>query len=110
MLVLGILGLAGMSVLAPIAWRMGNRALAEIDANPSQWTNRGQVATGRTLAIIGTVLLGIAVLLLILGTVAIAIGLLAVEGVTPKTDLNALVFLVGVLAICVVLGWMLGQD
>jgi hypothetical protein len=65
-LVLGILSLffCGI-VLGPIAWIMGNNALAEIDRNPAAYTNRGLVQAGRVIGIIGTVLGALGILLLI---------------------------------------------
>lgn len=44
-LVLGILGFVSCGLLGPIAWIMGNKALAEIDAHPGYYSNRGNVAT-----------------------------------------------------------------
>jgi hypothetical protein len=55
-LVLGLLGILICGILAPIAWIMGNSALAEIDRNPSAYTNRSTVQVGRVLGIVGTVL------------------------------------------------------
>ena len=58
-LILGILGIVACQILAPFAWVMGNRALAEIDANPAAYSNRGLVVAGRICGIVGSVLLGI---------------------------------------------------
>ena len=63
-LVLGILGLVVCGVLAPFAWLKGSAALREIDAAPRRWSGRDQVQIGRVLGIIGSVLLGLAVLVL----------------------------------------------
>ena len=71
--VLGILGILLCGVLGPFAWAKGSRALRDIDAEPSKYTNRGQVQAGRILGIISTVLLcGSMILgvLLVAGTVA----------------------------------------
>lgn len=38
------------------AWVMGNNAIREIDANPTAYTNRGQVNAGRICGIVATVL------------------------------------------------------
>jgi hypothetical protein len=68
-LVLGLVGLAcGILVVSPIAWWKGNQALAEIDAAPGVYNNRGMALGGQITGIIGTVLLG---LLILLGIVAI---------------------------------------
>lgn len=63
-LVLGILGLVVCQVLGPFAWVMGNRAVAEIDANPGVWDGRGEAQAGRILGIISTVILILSVLVL----------------------------------------------
>ena len=56
-LVLGILGIVACGVLAPIAWHMGSKAMAEIDANPAAYSGQGEVRAGRILGIVGTALL-----------------------------------------------------
>lgn len=58
-LVLGILGLVLCGILAPFAWVMGNRELEAIDAGKRPPENRGTANAGKILGIIGTVLLGI---------------------------------------------------
>jgi Domain of unknown function (DUF4190) len=55
-LVLGILGVVLCGILAPIAWVMGNSALADINRNPAAYSNRGLVQAGRILGILGTIL------------------------------------------------------
>jgi hypothetical protein len=55
-LVLGILGLLICGILAPVAWVMGNNAIAEIDRNPTAYSNRGTVQAGRICGIVGTVI------------------------------------------------------
>jgi Domain of unknown function (DUF4190) len=62
-LVLGILSLVICGFLGPVAWIMGNNAMAEIDRNPAAYSNRGNVVAGRILGIIATVLLVLGVLL-----------------------------------------------
>lgn len=75
-LVLGILALVLCQVLGPIAWVMGNKELAGIDAGLRPPQNRGTAQAGRILGIISTVFLiiGIAVLFffLIIGLFAAA--------------------------------------
>jgi Domain of unknown function (DUF4190) len=65
-LVLGILSLVICGLLGPVAWIMGNNALAEIDRNPAAYTNRGSVQAGRICGIIATVLLILTVLFVII--------------------------------------------
>lgn len=64
-LVLGILGLVVFQPLGVIAMVMGNKAIAEIDAAPQQYTNRTTVNAGRICGIIATVLLVIAVVIFV---------------------------------------------
>jgi hypothetical protein len=63
-LVLGLLGVVLCQVLGPFAWAMGKKALNEIDASGGRIGGRGQVQAGYVLGIVGTVLLGLSVLLL----------------------------------------------
>ena len=58
-LILGIVGIVACQLASPFAWVMGNRVLAEIDANPSAYSNRGIVVAGRICGIVGCVLLGL---------------------------------------------------
>jgi hypothetical protein len=67
-LVLGILSLVICGLLGPVAWVMGNNALAEIDRNPSAYSNRGSVQAGRICGIVATVLLGVFVLIAIIAS------------------------------------------
>lgn len=72
-LVLGILGIVICGILAPFAWVMGNRELEAIDAGRRPPENRGTANAGRILGIIGSVLLGLAVivgLLFLVGAIA----------------------------------------
>jgi hypothetical protein len=66
-LMFGIISLVpcGLQLLGPVAWIMGNRALATIDANPSWFTNRSTVNAGRICGIIGTAELVITIAILI---------------------------------------------
>ena len=68
-LVLALIGLVGIAlcggitlVLSPFAWRMGARAVREIDANPGMYAGRDQANAARIIGLIGTVLLGLVVL------------------------------------------------
>ena len=69
-LVLGILGLVFCQILGVVAWVMGNNALREIDANPAAYSNRSNVAAGRMLGIIATVL----ILLFVIGFILLFVG------------------------------------
>jgi sulfite exporter TauE/SafE len=55
-LILGILGIVCCAICAPFAWVMGNRAKAEIDANPGRYKNESYVTIGRILGMVGTIL------------------------------------------------------
>lgn len=62
-LILGILSFALCQVLAPFAWVIGRRTLREIDASGGRWGARSQVQVGYVLGIVGSILLGLGVLL-----------------------------------------------
>ncbi len=61
-LVLGILSIVMCQICGPFAWSMGKKALAEIDAQPGRYSNRGLVQAGYICGIVGSVLLGLYVL------------------------------------------------
>jgi uncharacterized membrane protein YjgN (DUF898 family) len=61
-LVLGILGVTLCGLTAPFAWVMGNRALAEIDAQPGRYGGRSEANAGRVLGIVGSALLVLSLL------------------------------------------------
>ncbi|MFF0544751.1 DUF4190 domain-containing protein [Nocardia thailandica] len=69
-LILGILGLAVCQVVAPFAWIMGRRTLAEIDASGGTLGGRSNAQIGYILGIVGSVFL-IFGLLVTLGAVLI---------------------------------------
>jgi hypothetical protein len=66
-LVLGVCSLAvGLAcgvglLLGPVAWIMGNSAIAEIDRQPGVYSNRDAVQAGRICGIVASVLLGLIV-------------------------------------------------
>jgi hypothetical protein len=60
-MVLGILGLATCTVLSPFAWRIGKRAVSEIDASNGRLGGRGPAQAGYVMGLIGTIMLGIVV-------------------------------------------------
>lgn len=64
-MVLGILGLVLCQVIAPFAWSMGKKTMAEIDASGGQLGGRGQAQAGYICGIVGTVLLALGVLFVI---------------------------------------------
>ena len=70
-LVLGILGILVCGVISPFAWRIGKRAVDEIDASRGQLGGRGSAQAGYVLGLVGTVLLGFAALALVLGGIAV---------------------------------------
>jgi hypothetical protein len=61
-------------VLAPIAWYMGSKAIAEVEASPGAYSGEGEIRTGRILGIVGTVLLALMVVFLMVGVVVLLIG------------------------------------
>lgn len=78
-LVLGILGLVVCQVLAPFAWYLGNQEINAIDGGRRAPENRGMAVAGRILGIIGTVLLGLALLIV---AVVLIIAIVAAVGRT----------------------------
>ena len=76
-LVLGILGFVLCGILSPFAWRIGKGAVDEIDASNGRMGGRGAAQAGYVLGLIGTILLGLA-LLVVVGV--IAIGIIGVVG------------------------------
>lgn len=73
-LVLGILSLVCCGLLGPVAWAMGNGAIAEIDRSGTVWSNRGSVQAGRVCGIISTCLLGLAVLFVLFSVMVAGAG------------------------------------
>jgi hypothetical protein len=78
-LILGIIGLVGGFVcglgliLSPFAWALGRNALKEIRASQGQLGGEGTAKAGMITGIVGTVLLGLGVLLLIGFAVLVAV-------------------------------------
>jgi uncharacterized membrane protein YjgN (DUF898 family) len=72
-LILGILGLVLCQLISPFAWVMGNRVVAEIDASNGQVGGRSQANAGRICGIVGTVLIGLALLVAVAGVVIVLI-------------------------------------
>ncbi|MPY86321.1 MAG: hypothetical protein GEU99_00185 [Luteitalea sp.] len=61
-LVLGVLGLVCCYPLGPVAWYLGNEELKAIQAGVVPDTNRVVAQIGMILGVIGTILLGLALL------------------------------------------------
>jgi uncharacterized membrane protein YjgN (DUF898 family) len=72
-LILGILGLVLCQVISPFAWTMGNRVVAEIDASNGQLGGRSAANAGRICGIVGTALIGVALLLCVAAVVVLLI-------------------------------------
>ena len=81
-LVLGILSLVVCSILGPFAWSKGNKALRQIDRDPSRYRNRGTVQAGRILGIVTSFLLALS----ILAGVAAAVIVFATGGTVSTTS------------------------
>jgi len=64
-LILGIIGIVACQLCAPFAWSMGNKALEEIDRDPMRYSNRSNVNLGRILGMVGTIILGVYLLLFV---------------------------------------------
>ena len=71
-LVLGILSLVVCQLLGPVAWVMGNNAIAEIDRNPSAYTNRGTVQAGRICGIVSSAIMIITVVATVVAVIVLA--------------------------------------
>ena len=77
-LVMGILSLVigfacGIGLLlGPVAWVMGNNAIAEIDQNPPAYTNRGSVQAGRICGIVSSALIILTVVATVVAVIVLA--------------------------------------
>jgi len=70
-LVFGILGLLICGPLGIAAWVMGQKAMNEINADPTAtYTNRGQVNAGRICGIIATCLMILGIIIVIIAAAA----------------------------------------
>ena len=85
-LVLGILGLVACGIVSPFAWVMGKRTLAEIDDSNGQLGGRGSAQAGYVMGIVGSVLLGLAVLTVVAVVVLV---ILLVGGTMVSVTSNA---------------------
>jgi hypothetical protein len=75
-LVLGILSIVLCQVLGPFAWKMGNDELKAIAEGRRSPEGQGMAQAGKVCGIVGTVLLGLAVLLLLLFLFLIPVGII----------------------------------
>ena len=73
-LILGIVGIVVCGVVAPVAWVMGNRVVAEIDASNGQIGGRSTANAGRICGIVGTCIIGLSLLVVIGALVVVLIG------------------------------------
>jgi hypothetical protein len=71
-LVVGILSLVVCQLLGPVAWVMGNNAIAEIDRNPSAYTNRGTVQAGRICGIVASAIMILTVVIILFAVIVAA--------------------------------------
>jgi hypothetical protein len=62
-LILGILGIVLCGILAPFAWVIGKRTVNEIDASNGQLGGRGSAQAGYIMGIIGSIWLGLGLLI-----------------------------------------------
>jgi len=73
-LVLGIVGIILCSIVGPIAWVLGKRAEEAIAANPDRYSGKDMATAGKILGIIGTVLLAVGILAVIVIVIAAVAG------------------------------------
>lgn len=72
-LTLGILGVLGLAVVAPLAWYYGTTTMRDIDREPGRWQGRGQAKAGLVMGIIGTGLLVLGTIFLLLIVTGLAV-------------------------------------
>jgi uncharacterized membrane protein YjgN (DUF898 family) len=66
-LVLGILSLVVCGVLGPFAWSMGNKARAEMRANPGvTYSNEGMITAGRICGMVATAMLALVAVMFVI--------------------------------------------
>ena len=70
---LGIIGIVLCPICAPFAWSMGGKVEQEIDASAGALGGRGMATAARALGIVGTVLLGVYVLVFVIWIVFIGL-------------------------------------
>jgi hypothetical protein len=78
-LVLGILGIVICPILGPFAWSMGLKEMQAIDAGTRPAENRGTANAAKILGIVGTALLGVAIIVLIIVIVFLSVATVTVS-------------------------------
>jgi hypothetical protein len=73
-LILGIVGIVACGLAAPFAWVMGNRVVREIDASGGTLGGRSNANVGRVCGIVGTALLGLALLVFVAVIIVAIVG------------------------------------
>ena len=78
-LVLGILGVGGFFLLAPLvlsplAWYFGTVGVREAEREPMRYRRAGEAKAGMVLGIIGSAILGVVLLLLVVAATLTIIG------------------------------------
>lgn len=64
-LLIGVFSLLLCGLISPIAWKMGETIVREIDSSAGTLTGRGEAEAGRILGLVGMVLWSIGVITLI---------------------------------------------
>ena len=75
-LVLGIVGIVCCQLCGPFAWWMGKQEIAAIRAGTIPASNEGMAKAGMILGIVGTVLLGLSLIWMVFGGLAVLTGIL----------------------------------
>lgn len=79
-MVLGIIGVAGFFILllpiivSPLAWYFGAVAVREAERQPARYRYAGEAKTGMVLGIVGTAILGVALLMLVVVGALVVVG------------------------------------
>ena len=60
-LIIGILGVVLCYLVAPAAWIIGQRTVADIEASGGRWQGRSKANAGYVLGIVGTIVLSMVV-------------------------------------------------
>lgn len=78
-LILGILGFF-VAVTAPFAWYLGSKAMKEVRASGTTYSNEQQLNIGRILGMVFTILYAVALVLGIIGVVLLAATAASING------------------------------
>ena len=82
-LILGILGLVVCGLIAPFAWVMGNRVVAEIDASNGTLGGRSSANAGRICGMIGSILIIVGILFFVAIFVIAGLSAVSTASSTP---------------------------